>query len=68
MVDDVNEEVERLFELVRDRYGSRLTQEELEAVREKVKRIVETAMTLRSVKLQNSDEPFSVFKPHKKEV
>lgn len=56
-------EVDDLFEFVRKRYGNRLTQEELENVREKVVQIVETAVALRSVRLKNSDEPFFVFSP-----
>lgn len=55
-----------LFNMVRDRYGDRLGPEELEGVRKGVEAIVEAAKALRSVKLENSDEPFSVFKPYRR--
>lgn len=60
-------ESEFLFNMVRERYGDRLSGEELEEVRKGVERVVEAAEALRSVKLKNSDEPFSVFKPYRKE-
>ena len=59
-------ESETLFKLVIDRYGDRLSLEELEEVRKGVERITETAKALREVKLENWDEPFSIFKPFRK--
>jgi hypothetical protein len=59
-------ESETLFKLVRDRYGDRLSPEELEEVRKGVERITETAKALRKAKLENWDEPFSIFKPFSK--
>ncbi|TET72751.1 hypothetical protein E3J39_01710 [Candidatus Bathyarchaeota archaeon] len=59
-------ESETLFKLVRDQYGDRLTPEELEEVKKGVERIMETAKALREVKLENWDEPFSIFKPFSK--
>ena len=56
-------EVESLFELVRRRYGERLSDEEMEEVRKGVENIAEASDALRAVKLDNSDEPFSVFTP-----
>jgi hypothetical protein len=50
-------EVEILFSLVRDRYGSRLTPEELEALRTGLAAIVEAARALRAVRLDNADGP-----------
>jgi hypothetical protein len=60
-------ESEYLFGLVKELYGDRLGPEELEEVRKGVERIVETSEELRAVKLGNWDEPFSVFRPHRKE-
>jgi len=57
-----------LFEMVKDRYGDRLTADELEEVRKGVEGIVEATRALRSVKLGNGTEPFSIFKPYKKEA
>ena len=59
-------ESETLYNLVRDRYGDRLSPEELEEVKKGVERITETAKALREVKLENWDEPFSIFKPFRK--
>jgi hypothetical protein len=50
-------EAEILYSLVRDRYGSRLTPEELEAVRKGVLAIVEGTRALRAVRLDNADGP-----------
>ena len=50
-------EADLLFALVRERYGSRLTPEQLEAVRQGVTTIVEEARALRAVPLRNSDAP-----------
>jgi len=60
-------ESEFLFELVKTRYGERLTADELEEVRKGVERISETVEALRAVKLGNGDEPFSVFIPFREE-
>ena len=60
-------EYEVLFEILQNRYGDRLSPEELEEVRKGVERIAETAKALRSVKLENSAELFSVFKPYRRE-
>ena len=56
-----------LFELVKQRYGHRLTGEELESVRKQVEGIVEDARSLRSVKLEDTNEPPSLFVPYRKE-
>jgi hypothetical protein len=56
-------EVELLFSLVRERYGSRLTPEELEAVRAGVAAIVDGARALRAVRLDNADGPLLPLPP-----
>jgi hypothetical protein len=58
-------EVERLFVLVRERYGDRLTAAQLDEVRKGVEGVVLAARALRAVKLQNSDEPFPPFVPYR---
>ena len=60
-------ETETLFTLVKERYGDSIAPDELEEVRKAVERIVESSMELREVKLGNWDEPFSVFKPYRRE-
>jgi hypothetical protein len=63
MSDEKSREVEARFRVVVDRYGDRLTPEELEEVRKAVEANLDAAYALRSIKLENWDEPFSVFKP-----
>jgi hypothetical protein len=56
-------EVDLLFALVRARYGSRLTAEQLEAVRTGVAAVVEGARALRAVRLDNADGPLLPVPP-----
>ena len=56
-----------LFEIVKARYKARLTSEELEEVQKSVTMLLEVSESLMSVKLENWDEPFTVFKPIKGE-
>jgi len=62
---DASAEVERLFALVRERYGDRLTPTQLEEVQKGVEGAVLAARILRAVKLRNADEPFSPFVPYR---
>jgi len=52
-----------LFELIRARYGARLTPEQLEGVRRGILAVVEQAALLRAVRLGNADEPVQRFTP-----
>jgi hypothetical protein len=61
----VRAEVDALFSLVRERYGGRLSPEELEAVRKDVEAIVHSARALRAVRLANTDEPGQPFAPYR---
>ena len=63
---DHDDEVERLFALVCDRYGDRLTPAQLDDVKKSVEGIVRAARALRAVRLQNADEPFPPFVPHRR--
>jgi len=60
-------ESEHLFNIVKERYGDRLSDEELAEVKKGVEKIVEAAEKLREVRLENGDEPFFVFKPYRGE-
>jgi len=62
-----SEEAETLFSLVKEKYGDKIAPEELDEVKKAVERIVETSMELRKVELGNWDEPFSVFKPYRRD-
>ena len=67
MSDDSGQrEAELMFDVVRERYGDRLDDEQLEEVRKGVEGIFEAAQTLREIKLENGDEPFSMFVPFRK--
>lgn len=64
---DSGEETSILLELVRKRYGNRLSEEQLDAVEKQIKNNLESAEKLHSVKLGNEDEPYNVFKPYRSE-
>ncbi|HUS77197.1 MAG TPA: hypothetical protein VM050_00835 [Patescibacteria group bacterium] len=67
MSDEKNREVELLFEIVKHHYGDKIEPDELEEVRKGVERVIENAEKLRAIKLQNGNEPFSIFRPYRKE-
>ena len=54
-----------LFKMLKRRYDERLNPEELEEVKKGVENIQKAAEKLRSVKLENSDEPFALFVPYR---
>jgi hypothetical protein len=60
-------EADALFEIVRRRYGDRLTPEQLDDVRKIVKAQVEAARALRAMRLTNADEPMQPFAPYRAE-
>ena len=55
---------EHLFNIIKEKYGERLSDEELTEVKKGVERIVEAAEKLREIRLENGDEPFFVFRPY----
>ena len=68
MSDTVSDrESDHLFSIIKERYGDRLTEEQLDEVRVGVNRLTEAAKALREIRLENWDEPFSVFRPFKGE-
>ena len=60
-------ESEHLFNIIKERYGERLSDDELAEVKKGVEKIVEAVEKLREVRLENGDEPFFVFKPYRGE-
>ncbi len=54
---------DHLFALVRERYGARLTEAQLDEVRKGVEAVEQAASALRAVRLDNSDEPMQLFAP-----
>ena len=67
MPETPNPEVVALFALVANRYGGRLTTEQLDEIRKMIEAQVEMARALRAVKLTNADEPFQPFTPYRGE-
>jgi len=62
-----NPEADALFEIVRQRYGDRLTPEQLDELSRIVRAQVEAARALRAARLTNADEPFQPFAPYRAE-
>ena len=58
-------EADALFEIVRQRYGDRLTPAQLDELRKTVAAQVEAARALRAVRLTNADEPMPPFAPYR---
>ena len=58
-------EQELLFAVVKERYGSLLSDEQLDEVRQSVLGLSGFTQALRSVPLTNDIEPFSTFRPYR---
>jgi hypothetical protein len=56
-------EVDRLLRLIRQRYGERLTDAQLDGVRRALETLVEQVTALRRAPLTNADEPLTRFSP-----
>jgi len=54
-----------LFDLLKKRYDERLNPQELEEVKKGVVNIQQAADKLRSVILENRDEPYALFVPYR---
>ena len=52
--------VEQMMAVIRQRYGDRLDEDELEEVGEAAKAIVQASEDMRAVNLEHGDSPFSV--------
>lgn len=63
---DSDKETSILMELVKERYGELLTEEQLEHVENSLKRVMDAGKALNDVPLENSDEPYNVFKPYRR--
>ena len=60
-------DVNSRFELVRGLHANEMSSEKLEELRRAVADAVKAAKTLRSVKLETTDEPRSLFVPYRRE-
>jgi hypothetical protein len=63
----IRREVETMLVLVRERYGSRLSPDELAGVRTAIEGIVQAAHALRAVRLGNGEEPGQAFAAYRAE-
>ena len=61
------QDVEERFNTVKRLYGDRLDEKQLEGVRTGVETIVRASQAVSAVRLENGDEPFSVFAPYREE-
>jgi hypothetical protein len=68
MPETPNPEVVTLFALVANRYGDRLTTEQLDEIKRMVEGQVEAARALRAVRLSNADEPFQHFAAYRSDA
>lgn len=60
-------EKEHIFKRIKELYGDKLNDEQLSAVESSLDPMIKVLEQLRSVPLENSDEPYSVFKPYRKD-
>jgi hypothetical protein len=60
-------EKEHMFNRVKALYGDRLNDEQLAAIEVNIDPMIKVLEQLRSVPLKNRDEPYSVFKPYRKD-
>ena len=64
---DSKTEKEYMFERIKTLYGDRLDDEQLAAIEASLDPMMSVLDALRSMPLENSDEPFNVFKPYRKD-
>ena len=63
---DTNDRAEQVMAVLRQRYGDRLDEQELEEVGEAAKAIVKASEDMRAVELGHGDSPFSL-PPYRKD-
>ena len=63
---DTNDRAEQVMAVLRQRYGDRLDEQELEEVGEAAKAIVKASEDMRAVDLGHGDSPFSL-PPYRKD-
>ena len=63
---DTNDRAEQVMTVLRQRYGDRLDEQELEEVGEAAKAIVKASEDMRAVELGHGDSPFSL-PPYRKD-
>jgi Asp-tRNA(Asn)/Glu-tRNA(Gln) amidotransferase C subunit len=67
-MDNSEIEKEHMFNRIKFLYGDRLNEEQLEAVKENIDTVLKNLEQIRSIQLENKDEPYTVFQPYEKEL
>lgn len=63
--DDINSEVEFLFKTIKEKYGDRLNQDELQKVKHKIKSVVKASNDIRDIPINEEIEPSIIFRPYR---
>jgi hypothetical protein len=64
---DLKTEKEYMFERIKTLYGDRLDKEQLAAIEKSLDPMIDVLEKIRSYPLENSDEPYTIFKPYRKD-
>ena len=56
-----------MFERIKALYGDRLDEEQLATIEASLEPMIDILEKIRAVPLENSDEPYSIFKPYRKD-
>lgn len=67
IMNDSLDEKEYMFRRIKQLYGDRLSEEQLDAVEKKLDPILSALKDVREVPLENGDEPMIVFKPYRED-
>ncbi len=57
------EEIDRIFANIRERFGAKLSDEQAAVVRKSLSETLAAGEAMRATPLDNADEPFTVFTP-----
>ena len=64
---DSKTEKEHMLERIKVLYGDRLDEEQLAAIEASLDPMIDVLEKIRGIPLENSDEPYSVFRPYRKD-
>lgn len=67
IMNDALDEKEYMLRRIKQLYGARLSDEQLDAVEKKLDPILSSLKDVREVPLENGDEPMIVFKPYRED-
>ncbi len=67
IMNDSLDEKEYMFRRIKQLYGDRLSEEQLDAVKKKLDPVLSALEDIRRIPLENGDEPMIVFKPYRED-